>query len=93
MANRKYDFSSIDWKKSNSEISAELGINKQYVSTKRPKKFRVRKRLKWTESQTSLLGKMPDTDIAIIFGVTSNAIFAKRKSLGIPPFKSKTKKP
>lgn len=42
--------------------------------------------IKWTKEMDNLLGTMPDADLGAVFDISTEAIWARRRSLEILPF-------
>ena len=72
---------------SDHELAAEFNLSTYRVRAERIKRSILAfKYGSWTPENTALLGTMTDKQAASLAGVTTNAAFTKRVSMGIPPF-------
>ena len=74
-------------KRFDSELAAEFTISRHFVQKERlRRKIRAFQRVNWSPTWIRKLGQMSDTELADKMGITDSAVFAKRRSLGIPSF-------
>jgi len=72
---------------SDRSLSAEFGVSLYLVQEARKRRgILAWRQVEWTAKRIAILGTMPDSQAAKVVGVTNNAAFSKRVSLGIPPF-------
>ena len=71
------------------QLAKMLGRSVISVREKRKLKYGpLQQRLAWTAREISLLGKRPDREIAALRGRSQACVYLKRKSLGIPSYRS-----
>jgi hypothetical protein len=72
---------------SDRSLSGEFGVSVYLVREERRRRgIFAWQHVEWTPKKIAILGTMPDNQAAKIVGVTNNAAFSKRVSLGIPAF-------
>lgn len=72
---------------SDRSLSAEFGVSVNVVRAERIRRgIEAWRHTEWTPKRIAILGTMPDSQAAKIVGVTTNAAFSKRVSLGVPSF-------
>ena len=68
-------------------LAAEFGIPTVRIAReRRQRQIPAFQLVDWTPEKIAVLGTMSESDAAGVIGVSRSAVFAKRVSLGIPPF-------
>lgn len=93
---KKASSSTSKWRRklgkvSDRAIAEEFGVSLSAVRAERNRlNIPAWQFVEWTPERIAVLGTMPDKQAAKVIGVTNTSAFAKRVSLGIPPFGKST---